>query len=255
MATKLAPYPMAQHHDCAKLFPWAADRNSTGWSEATNTDTNTSAELHANYNWPIANLAPIHPTGRVSLSSDNATKRIARETAWMLAMDSRWAPVNGFCLAWPPAARMADRFDPHPLDASALMDAWEGALAAKMQPNFWSNLGGGGLEQVGATVAVNELLLQSFEGFLRLFPGWPIGEPASFSRLRAVGAFLVSGSVDTAGAISNVSVVSEAGAPCVFLPFSAEPTVRSRGGQVPLRTAGGGRLRFATAAGERYELE
>ena len=120
MSPKLSPYPLAQHHDCAKLFPWAADSNCTGWSEATNTDTNTSAELHANYNWPIANFAPIHPTGRgkytstlwllvapgssqtacgsVSLSSDNATKLLARSTAWMLAMDSHWAPENGFCL-------------------------------------------------------------------------------------------------------------------------------------------------------------
>ena len=70
MSLKLSPYPLAQHHDCAKLFPWAADSNCTGWSEATNTDTNTSAELHANYNWPIANFAPIHPTGRGKYTSN-----------------------------------------------------------------------------------------------------------------------------------------------------------------------------------------
>eukprot|EP01044_Picomonas_judraskeda_P007243 COSAG03_NODE_768_length_5947_cov_22.170361_4_plen_93_part_00 len=91
----------------------------------------------------------------------------------MLAMDSNWAPVNGLCLAWPSAARMADRFDPYPHNASVLMDAWESALAAHMQPNFWPSLGGGGLEQAGATLAVNELLFQSFEGFLRFFPGAP----------------------------------------------------------------------------------
>ena len=129
IAAKLAPYPLAQHHDCAALFPWAnlasgPAANCTGWSEATNTDTNTSAELHANYNWPIANFAPIHPTGRVSLSSDSVTKRLARNTAWMLATDSKWAPVNGLCLAWPSAARMADRFDPYPFNASVLMDHW-----------------------------------------------------------------------------------------------------------------------------------
>jgi hypothetical protein len=97
ISAKLSPYPLAQHHDCAKLFPWAAATNCTGWSEATNTDTNTSAELHANFMWPIANLAPIHPTGRVSLSSDNATKLLARNTAWMLGMDSSWAPVRRLC--------------------------------------------------------------------------------------------------------------------------------------------------------------
>ena len=260
IAAKLSPYPLAQHHDCAALFPWAnlasgPAAKCTGWSEATNTDTNTSAELHANYNWPIANFAPIHPTGRVSLSSDSVTKRLARNTAWMLAMDSKWAPENGLCLAWPSAARMADRFDPYPFNGSVLMDAWESALAAHMQPNFWPNLGGGGLEQAGATLAVNELLLQSFEGFLRFFPGWPLGELACFSTLRAVGAFLVSGCVDEAGEIGDLTVLSEVGKPCEFVPFSTgKVTVRSKGKAVPLESAGSGRLRFQTRAGETYEL-
>lgn len=260
IAASLAPYPLAQHHDCAKLFPWAEATNCTGWAEATNTDTNTSAELHANYNWPIANFAPIHPTGRVSLSSDNATKLLARNTAWMLATDSSWAPENGLCLAWPSAARMADRFEPYPFGASVLMDAWEAALASHMNPNFWPSLGGGGLEQAGATLAVNELLMQSFEGFLRFFPGWPLGEPACFTTLRAVGAFLVSGCVDETGDIKNLIVLSEAGKPCEFVPFSMAPNVtvvwNNKGRKVPLeRVEGCGRLRFQTVAGEHYALD
>ena len=66
-------------------------------------------------------------------------------------------------------------------------------------------------------MAVNELLLQSFEGFLRLFPGWPIGEPASFQTLRAVGAFLVTADVDAAGLVAPVVVKSEAGVLCVVM--------------------------------------
>ncbi len=255
MAGKLAAYPRAQHHDCEMLFPWAAASNCTGWSEATNTDTNTSAELHANYNWPIANFAPIHPTGLVSLSSDNVTKLLARNTAWMLAMDSNWAPVNGLCLAWPSAARMADRFDTYPFNASVLMDAWESALAAHMQPNFWPSLGGGGLEQAGATLAVNELLFQSFEGFLRFFPGWPLGERACFTTLRGVGAFLVSGCVDERGDITGISVVSEVGGTCEFVRFSDAVSVRSDDGkEVAVESVAGGRLRFATVAGGHYSL-
>ena len=153
------------------------------------------------------------------------------------------------------ALAVADRFDPYPYNASVLMDAWEGALAAHMQPNFWPSLGGGGLEQVGATQAVNELLLQSFEGFLRFFPGWPIGESASFITLRAVGAFLVSGAVDEAGQISGVRVVSERGIVCEFVPFSDKPVVRNRGKEVALSSVGGGRLSFPTSPGERYDIE
>ena len=68
---------------------------------------------------------------------------------------------------------------------------YEAALNATMQPNFWPNMGGGGLEQVGATVAVDELLLQSHEGFLVFFPAWERGvSTASFQNLRARGALL-----------------------------------------------------------------
>ena len=36
-------------------------------------------------------------------------------------------------------------------------------------------MNGGGLEQAGAAVAVDELFLQSNEGFLSLFPAWGTG--------------------------------------------------------------------------------
>eukprot|EP01052_Picozoa_sp_SAG31_P027799 SAG31_NODE_2632_length_5347_cov_2.022866_7_plen_142_part_00 len=140
-------------------------------------------------------------------------------------------------------------------------------------------MGGGGLEQVGATHAVNELLLQSFERvgggnettianqfstgptatFLRFFPGWPIGERASFKSIRAIGGFLVDGSVDTKGVVSGVRVLSTVGGSCTFLAFSKrEPSVSdSKGNKVKIVKVSGneGRLRsFATSAGEYYSI-
>ena len=142
-------------------------------------------------------------------------------------------------------------------------------------------MGGGGLEQVGATHAVNELLLQSFERvgggnettianqlstgptatatFLRFFPGWPIGERASFKSIRAIGGFLVDGSVDTKGVVSGVHVLSTVGGSCVFLAFSKrEPSVSdSKGRNVKIVQVSGseGRLcSFATSAGEYYSI-
>ena len=146
-----------------------------------------------------------------------------------------------------------------------------------MNENFWPDLAGGGLEQVGATQAVNELLLQSFvsrpicarvqllhdselddlqEGFLRFFPGWPLGEAASFSTLRAVGAFLVSATVDAAGVVGGVVVRSERGEACTVLnPFAAPPKVEDGAGRsVAARGVGGGKFEFATVAGATYRL-
>ena len=121
--------------------------------------------------------------------------------------------------------------------------------------------------------AINELLLQSFESvdetsmltfspppagtFLRFFPGWPIGERASFKSLRAIGGFLVDGSVDVHGVVSGVSVLSTVGGSCTFLPFleGGEPAVRDcKGAKVPTTSVGDELRRFETSAGERYTI-
>ncbi|MCX5771067.1 MAG: hypothetical protein NTZ09_12470, partial [Candidatus Hydrogenedentes bacterium] len=47
-------------------------------------------------------------------------------------------------------------------------------------------------ENFALPVVINECLLQSYTGTLRLFPNWPADKAAEFSTLRAVGAFLVS---------------------------------------------------------------
>jgi len=123
--------------------------------------------------WPIANFAPIHPTGQISLGSDNHTKTIARNTIWLVNNRSHWRGVNGICLSWPSAARLMDKRDPYPFGPAVLLDTYEAALRATMQPNFWPSMGGGGLEQVGATHAINELMLQVRTALLlRLLRCW-----------------------------------------------------------------------------------
>ena len=62
-----------------------------------------------------------------------------------------------------------------------LLDTFERALAATMQPNYWPSMGGGGLEQVGATHAVNELLLQARPALLG---SWDAFQGPSQTRMR-----------------------------------------------------------------------
>jgi hypothetical protein len=170
----------------------------------------------------------------------------------------------------PSASRMMDKNDPYPAEPTVLLDTFESALRATMQPNFWPSMGGGGLEQVGATQAINELLLQSYEAvdktssfapsaagtFLRFFPGWPLGERASFKSLRAIGGFLVAGSIDPRGVVRGVSVLSEVGGNCTFMPFHPGwPVVQdSTRGEVKTARVGDGLCTFTTRAGERYSL-
>ncbi|GMW01538.1 MAG: hypothetical protein AMXMBFR84_26750 [Candidatus Hydrogenedentota bacterium] len=65
-------------------------------------------------------------------------------------------------------------------------------------------------ENFGLPVVINECLMQSYNGTIRLFPNWPLDKPAAFRTLRAVGAFLVSASC-AEGRVEEVEVISEAG--------------------------------------------
>lgn len=71
-------------------------------------------------------------------------------------------------------------------------------------------------ENFGLPVVINECLMQSYNGTIRLFPNWPLGRPAAFRTLRAVGAFLVSASCAD-GLIGPVEILSEAGDPLRML--------------------------------------
>ena len=66
----------------------------------------------------------------------------------------------------------------------------------------------------GAAAALQEMLLQSQGGLLRVFPAVPPAWPeAAFENLRAEGAFLVS-AARSEGKTQWVKIVSEAGGPC-----------------------------------------
>ena len=67
-------------------------------------------------------------------------------------------------------------------------------------------------ENLALPVVINECLLQSYTGTLRLFPNWPLDRPAEFHTLRAVGGFLVSARC-SAGGVDWVHILSETGAP------------------------------------------
>jgi hypothetical protein len=70
-------------------------------------------------------------------------------------------------------------------------------------------------ESLGITGALQDLLMQSWDGVIRIFPGFPSGMDASFTDLRAVGAFLVSAS-RSGGVVGEVSITSLRGGTCVM---------------------------------------
>ncbi len=113
-----------------------------------------------------------------------------------------------------------------------------------------------GLEPLGILAAtVNEMLLQSHEGILRIFPATPDDWPAAFT-LRACGGFLVSSEKDKGAAPRYVVIESLLGNPCRLVnPWPDRPAVVEQiaPSETPVETtADQAALSFATTRGAVY---
>lgn len=107
-------------------------------------------------------------------------------------------------------------------------------------------------ENFGLPVVVNECLMQSYNGTVRLFPNWPRDQDAEFQNLRAVGAFLVSASLRE-GVIHQVNVVSERGNVLTILnPWPSGVRIIRASSQTIQK---GKVLRLSTKRGEMLTLQ
>lgn len=107
-------------------------------------------------------------------------------------------------------------------------------------------------ENLSLPAVINECLLQSTHGVIRLFPNTTNLGPARFRNLRARGAFLVSAAWD-GYKITEAEILSEKGGRVRLLSPWPETTVMSGSREIPA-TLAGGILEFATEPGERYRL-
>lgn len=128
---------------------------------------------------------------------------------------SIWDSHNRFCSFYPMAARLGH-------DPADIIAHIHYVIENRGLPNGMFRYGGGGLENnTGVPGTVNEMLMQSYEGILRLFPCWDRKENAKFHGLRAYGAFVVDGSLED-GKIT-AKIVSEQGRPLTI----EAPTAKS----------------------------
>jgi hypothetical protein len=109
-------------------------------------------------------------------------------------------------------------FPPGAVRAGVAVDAtWNSTLAAiecGWQQNMLLRDGCNGMatESIGGMAVASEALLgQGQLGYLALFPGLPLAQPAAFRNLRALGGLLVSARrAAGGGVVSNVVVTNDA---------------------------------------------
>jgi alpha-L-fucosidase 2 len=91
-------------------------------------------------------------------------------------------------------------------------------------------------ENFALPVVVNECLMQSYNGTIRLYPNWPMDKDAEFHDLRTAGAFLVSASLKN-GQTGKIEIFSEAGGLLkIILPWKSGGSVTNGSGQKMLQS-------------------
>lgn len=119
-----------------------------------------------------------------------------------------------------------------------------------MRMGFWT-------ENFSLPAVLNECMMQSYTGTIRLFPNTQNLGPASFENLRAAGAFLVSAAFDGKN-VRDCSVFSEKGKPVrVANPWNAKKVkvVALQGGQPVATRREEDVIVFDTTPGETYRIE
>jgi hypothetical protein len=143
-----------------------------------------------------------YPMGQFGQYITPELYEVARNTHRKLAI---WDSHNRFCSYYPMAARL--EYPPEEIIARIHTNIEKHGL-----PNGMFRFAGGGLENSAAIpMTVNEMLLQSYEGILRLFPVWDKKQDARFRGLRAYGAFVVDAGLEN-GRI-RAEILSEKGMP------------------------------------------
>lgn len=146
----------------------------------------------------------IYPASQVGLSSDKKTLKIAKNTYFI---DDRRLDDNGSNSYLPAGARIG-------IDPAYIMEGIRQNIKEFGLPNMLFRHHGGGIEHLTMIPStINEMLMQSHENVIRLFPCWDKKEDASFDNLRADGAFLVSSELKN-GKITSLKIKSLKGRNC-----------------------------------------
>jgi len=240
----LAPYPTAARHD------------GEVWVDVTNAPPD-----HV-YNVPLT-LGPVFPAEQVGLGHNEDQLAIAERTARHVRLE------GGNDLVFQPLVRarlgiLDLNWFKKQVQYCSLPNGTAGDRVRQaggryndatdfdfmMRMGIWT-------ENLALPAVLNECLLQSYTGTIRLFPNASNMGPARFENLRAAGAFLVSASYD-GHSVSEVSLLSERGRMArVLNPWSPRHTrVVQISDDRPIAVRQEKEtLMFDTRAGERYRIQ
>lgn len=197
-------------HILAELSPYPIGPGEDGKRRLLGAEQGLGRFNYHEFNKRLFMQGLVFPTGNEGREqASEAFALLAEETEAM--SDAPWLEAfNGFDTVFPAAARLG-------AEPTRLLDRLRRKLRRDGYDNLWIYQGGGGIETIGGiTAGVQEMLLQSYEGVVRLFPCWPADRDARFERLRADGAFIMSAHF-AGGRVRECSILSERGGQLVVV--------------------------------------
>ena len=245
----LIPMSQALNVDAGRRAKWQdIVTNLSPFPTFTNnghTDFKSTQDAPGFYSSDANPVNAIFPGNEVGLGSSASDRQTAQNTIYDL---NAWYQGNSFAWIFPAAAR-AGLSDTYTRFASYLNSG--------LRANGTVAQSGGGIETVGSMETVDSMLLDSYDGTLRLFADWPTSLNASFTNLRARGAFTVSSSI-ASGTVQNTTITSEKGGTAtVQNPWSAGSlkVIDTTAGNTSVTTTTSGNLvSFATVSGHTYQI-
>ena len=189
-------------------------------------------------------LQHIYPASQIGFNSGEKLLEIAKNTYFI---NDRRLDDNGSNSYLPAGARIG--VDPEFLIEGIKQNIKEFAL-----PNRLFRHHGGGIEHLTMVPAtINEMLMQSYEGVIRLFPCWNKKSNASFTNLRADGAFLVSAELKNEK-ISAIKITSLKGRTCNVDFSNIKSIIRESDNKEIEFKRNGNVISFETQENETYNL-
>lgn len=199
------------------------------------------------YNIPVP-ITPVFPAEQVTIFSSSKEKKLLAHTLKHIKTNEN----NSTIMLAVSKARLSTP------DAKSWL---EEALRVRRKPNgsirfsTWEHFDGYGhyTEMFASTGAITELLLQSVDNIIRVFPAWPKDEDAEFTTLRARGGFLVSAQLIN-GVVSEIEIVSEFGGQFSFVsPWEKVEIINEKSGMAKeIEIDDNGIASFETNATEKY---
>ncbi|MFD0633730.1 hypothetical protein ACFQ9X_21340 [Catenulispora yoronensis] len=186
----------------------------------------------------------IYPGSLIGLDSDATLQQTARNTIG--ALTNAWGGGNAPATFYAAAARVG--YNPATILANLHDEATNQSYA-----NMAIHHNGGGIENMNVTTSgLDEMLLQSFQNDIKVFPAWPAATNAKFGDLLAYGNFLISSS-RSGNAVQYIRAVSQKGGNLVVTnPWSGSVEVYRNG--TDTGTVSGAKLTIATSAGDTIDL-